>query len=198
MFEQGFEAGELGGERRLLYTGGYVGAEESAVERLCAGANCLVGQAEARRTSDAIQFVVFDSATEGVEDAVLDVALNLEGIEVVSALDFLIACGCEEPAAFVFVVKAKQNGDAVGEGVIGLVGEFVAIGDRVVGGEVELSLTGSGVAVGSAKGDSVAVVDGFGEAIEDDVDGLAGGSELVDLFALASNAVTGEIVPVPC
>src|SRR5258705_3876042 len=130
----------------------------------------------------------------------LDVALDLEGVEVVGALDDLVeGCGgIEEAAAFVFVVEAEEGGDALGEGVVGLVGEFVAIGDGIVGGEDEGSLASGCVAVGSAEGDWVAVVGGFGVAVADGGDGLAGGGELLDLFALATDAVAGEVVPVPC
>ncbi len=130
----------------------------------------------------------------------LDVALDLEGVEVVGALDDLVCWdgGIEEAAAFVFVVEAEEGGDARGEGVVGLVVELVAVGDGVVGGEDEGGLAGGGVAVGSAEGDGVAVVGGLGIAVDDGGDGLAGGGELLDLFALAGDAVAGEVVPVPC
>ncbi len=101
------------------------------------------------------EFVLFDGSAEGVEEAVLDVALDLEGVEVVGALDDLVeGCGgVEEAAAFVFVVEAEESGDAPGEGVVGLVVELVAVGDGVVGGEEEGGLAGGGVAVGSAEDD---------------------------------------------
>ena len=37
----------------------------------------------------------------------------------------------------------------------------------------------------------------MGKAVRDGGDGLAGGGELLDLFALASDVVAGEVVPVP-
>ena len=43
LLEEGGEACELGGEGWLLYSGGYVGAEEGAVEGLGAGADGVVG-----------------------------------------------------------------------------------------------------------------------------------------------------------
>ena len=79
-----------------------------------------------------------------------------------------------------------------------MVVEFVAVGDGVVGGEDEGGLAGGGVAVGSAEGDGVAVVGGLRNAVGDGGDGFAGGGELLDLFALAGDAVAGEVVPVPC
>ena len=122
---------------------------------------------------DAVELVVFDGSAEGVEEAVLDVALDLEGVEVVGALDDLVdgGRGIEEAAAFVFVVEAEEGGDALGEGVVGLVVELVAVGDGVVGGEEEGGLAGGGVAVGSAEGDGVAVVGGLGDAVGDGGDG---------------------------
>src|SRR6266478_3065628 len=130
----------------------------------------------------------------------LDVALDLEGVEVVGALDDLVeGCrGIEQPAAFVFVMEAEEGGDAPGEGVVGLVGELVTIGDGVVGGKEEGGLAGGGVAAGSAESDWGAVVGGLGDAVGDGGDWLAGGGELLDLFALAGDAVAGEVVPVPC
>ncbi len=129
-----------------------------------------------------------------------DVALDLQGVEVVGALDDLALWrgGIEEAAALVFVVEAEERGDALGEGVVGLVVELVAVGDGVEGGEDEGGLAGGGVAVGSAEGDEVAVVGGFGRAVDDGGDGLACRGELLDLFALAGDAVAGEVVPVPC
>src|SRR3982074_3252133 len=83
LLEEGVEAGELGDEGWLLYAGAYVGAEQGAVEGMRAWADGVVGEAEAWGSGDAVDFVVFDRAAEGVEEAVLDVALNLEGVEVV-------------------------------------------------------------------------------------------------------------------
>jgi len=75
-------------------------------------------------------------AAEGVEEAVLDVALDLEGVEVVGAFDDASGWdgGIDEAAALVLVVEAEEGGDAPGEGVVGLVGKLVAVGDGVVGG----------------------------------------------------------------
>jgi len=130
---------------------------------------------------------------------VLNVTLNLEGVKVVGAFRFLIGNGGQEAPTFVFIVEAEERGDAIREGVVGLIGEFVAVGDGVEGGKDELRLAGGGIAVGSAKGDCVAVVHDFGDAIgADDVNSLAGGGELFDLFAFPSDAVAGEVVPVPC
>jgi hypothetical protein len=66
-------------------------------------------------------------AAGGVEEAVLDVALDLQGVEIVGALDDLVG-GVEEASAFVFVVEGEERGDAPGEGVVGLVDELVAVG----------------------------------------------------------------------
>jgi len=38
----------------------------------------------------------------------------------------------------------------------------------------------------------------LGNAVGDGCDGLAGRGELFDLFALAGNAVAGQVVPLPC
>ena len=51
----------------------------------------------------------------------------------------------------------------MGEGVVGLVVELVAVGDGVLVGDEEGGLAGGGVAVGSANGDDVAEV--LGEAV---------------------------------
>ncbi len=130
----------------------------------------------------------------------LDVALDLEGVEVVGASDDAAGGrgGVDEAAALVLVLKAEEQGDAVGEGVVGLVVELVAVGDGVVGGEDEGGLAGGGVAVGSANGDEVAVVGGLRDAVVDDGDGFACWGELLDLLALAGDAVAGEVVPLPC
>ena len=54
-----------------------------------AGADGNVGEADARGSGDAVEVVLFDGSAEGVEEAVLDVALELEGVLVVGALDRL-------------------------------------------------------------------------------------------------------------
>ena len=48
LLEESGEAGELGDEGGLLYAGGYVGAKEGAAEGVSAGADGVVGEAEAR------------------------------------------------------------------------------------------------------------------------------------------------------
>ncbi len=198
LLEACVEAGELSDEPWLLYAGGEVGVEDGAVEGLYGGTEGVVGQAEAGSSGDAEELVVDDGAAEGVEEALLDVALDLEGVEVVGALDdlVLLGSGIEEAAALVFVVEAEEGGDAPGESVVGLVVELVAIGDGVVCGENEGGLACGGVAVASAEGDDVSVVGGLGNAVDDGGDGLAGRGELLELFALAGDAVAGEVVPV--
>ncbi len=74
------------GERRLLRAGGQVGVKVGAVKRLVARADGIVGEAEAWCSEDAEEFVVFAGAAAGVEETVFDVALDLEGVEVVGAL----------------------------------------------------------------------------------------------------------------
>jgi len=54
---------------------------------------------------------VFDAAAKRVEDAVLDVALKLEGVEVVGAFDDAVLqvagrVGCKQTAVFALVVEA--------------------------------------------------------------------------------------------
>ena len=88
--ELGVEAGELEGEGGLLNAGGVVGAEFGAVEVARAGADGNVGEADARGSGDAVEVVLFDASAEGVEDAVLDVALELQGVLVVGALGLLV------------------------------------------------------------------------------------------------------------
>ncbi len=171
--------------------GGCVGAEARAVEGLGAGADGVPAEADAWGAGDSGELVVLGRAAEGVEEAMFDVALKLEGVEVVGALDDLIAGEIEEAAAFVFVVEAGEKGDAVGEGVVGLVVELVAVGDGVEGGEMELGLAGGGVAVGSAQGDGVAVVDGFGDTVDDATPMVLGGGSTTTLGS--SNAPGGTI-----
>ena len=127
-----------------------------------AGADGDVGEAEARGSGDAVEVVLFDASAEGVEEAVLDVTLKLEGVLVVGALDLLVLVGGDEAAALVFVAEAEERGDAVGESVVGLVVELVAVGDGVLVRDEEGGLAGGGVAVGSADGDYVAEVLGEG------------------------------------
>src|SRR5271170_1897062 len=119
LLEEGGERCELGDDGWLLNASGYVGAEEGAVEGFVAGADGVVGEADAWVSGDAVEFVVFECAASGVEEAVLDVALDLEGVEVVGAFDDLVPNGVEEAAALVFVVEAEEDGDAPGEGVVG-------------------------------------------------------------------------------
>ena len=64
LLEEGGETGELGDEGWLLDAGGGVGAKEGAVEGLGAGADGVPGEAEARGSGDAVEFVVFDGAAE--------------------------------------------------------------------------------------------------------------------------------------
>jgi hypothetical protein len=87
LLEEGGEAGELCGEGWLLYAGGYVRAQESAAEGAMAGADGVVGEPEAWVAGDADELVVFGCAASGVEEAVFDVALDLEGVEVVRTFD---------------------------------------------------------------------------------------------------------------
>ena len=200
MLEESCEAGELGVDGGFLYTGGYVGAKKGPVKGLVAGAYGIVGEAETWGSGDADEFIVLGGAPGGVKDAVLDVALDLEGVEVVGALDDTAAgiCGVEEASALVLVLEAEERGDAVRKDVVGLIVELVAVGDGVEGGEDEGCLASGGVAVRSAKSKDVAVVGGLGDAVDDGCDGLACGAELLDLFALAGDAVAGDVVPVPC
>ncbi len=152
------EAGELEGEGGLLNAGGVVGAEFGAVEVSGAGTDGNVGEADARGSGDAVEVVLLDAAAEGVEDAVHDVTLELQGVLVVGALDGLVLVGGDEAAALVLVAEAEESGDAVEEGVVGLVVELVAVGDGVFVGDEEGGLAGGAVAVGSADGDDVAEV----------------------------------------
>lgn len=144
--------------------------------------------------------IFFYRAAEGVEEAVLDVALQLKRVEEVGALGLSIerGVGIEESASLVLVAEAEEGRDAVGEGVVGLVVELVAVGDGVAGGKDEGGLAGGSVAVGSADGDWVAVVGGLGCAVYFGGDGLACGRELLDLLSLANDAVADEGVKVPC
>ena len=63
------------------------------MEGAVAGTDGVPGEAEARGSGDAVEAVVFDGSAEGVEEAMLDVALELEGVEVVGAGDLLIGGG---------------------------------------------------------------------------------------------------------
>ena len=90
LLEERGEAGELGDEGRLLHAGGHVGAKQGAAEGVGAGTDRVVGEADARGSGDADELVLFDGAAEGVEEAVEDVALELEGVEVVGAFDDLV------------------------------------------------------------------------------------------------------------
>ena len=86
----------------------------------------------------------------------------------------------------------------MGEGVVGLVVELVAVGDGVARWGEEGGLAGGCVAVGSADGDDVAEVLGEDVAAAEVVgDGRAHVGELVLLLALAGDAVADEIVPAP-
>ena len=80
---------------------------------------------------------------------VADVALDLKGVLEVGALGLLIerGVGVEEAAAFVVVAEAEEGGDAVREGVVGLVVELVAVGDGVEGWKDEGGLTGGAMVV---------------------------------------------------
>ena len=148
--------------------------------------------------------VFFDASAERIEEAVFDVALELEGVLVVGALDLLVVEGGDEAAALVLVTEAEEGGDAVWEGVVGLVVELVAVGDGGLFRDEEGGLAGDVITVGSADGDDVAEV--LGEAISCGVvagngskikgDGGADVGVGVLLLALAGDAVADEVVPV--
>src|ERR1700722_10733705 len=120
----------------------------------------------------------------------VEVAVELEGVLIVGAVGLLVetASGVVESATLVFVVEAEESADAEGKDVVGLVVELVAVVDVVEGGRDESGLTGGGVAVGTAEGDDVAVVDRW---FDDSVDDGGRLIELLLLFALASDAVAG-------
>ncbi len=135
LIEQGGEAGELIFEGWLLDAGGDVGAEAGATEDAMAGTNGDVGEAETRGSGSAVEMVAFDGTAEGVKDAMMEVALELERVEEVGAAGLLVEAGSGivEAAALVFVVEAEEEADAIGEGVVGLVVELVAVVDVVEG-----------------------------------------------------------------
>ncbi len=123
----------------------------------------------------------------------------MEAVLVVGALDLLVGVGGDEAAALVGVAEVEESGDAMGEGVVGLVVELVSVGDGVLVGDEEGGLAGGGVSVGSANGDDVAEVLGEGSAEAVVVGhGCADVGELLLLLALAGDVVTDEVVPVPC
>src|ERR1700722_11432841 len=98
----------------------------------------------------------------------VEVAVELEGVLIVSAIGLLVetAGGVVEAATLVFVVEAEEGADAEGKDVVGLVVELVTVVHVVEGGRDESGLTGRGVAVGTAKSNDVAVVDGgFGDSV---------------------------------
>ncbi len=200
--ELGVEGAELDGEGGFLHALRVVEADAGAVEGAAGGTDGDVGEADAGLAGDAVEMVLLDGAAEGVEEAVPDVALDLGVVFEVGALGLFKAevGGDVGGAALVFVTEAEEGGDAMGEDVVALVVELVAVGVLVaVGTGVDLGAVGGGVAVGSADGDDVAEVAAVGAAgvvgVGEGEEG-AGLAEVGGLLALAGDAVAGEVMPV--
>ena len=59
------------------------------MEELVAGTNRNPGEAEARCSCGSVEIVALDGSAERVEEPIEEVALELEGVLVVGALDLL-------------------------------------------------------------------------------------------------------------
>src|SRR6185312_7253278 len=79
------EAVELERKRGFLHTGGEVSAEARAAEEPRRWPHRNVGETDARRAGDAVEVVLFNSATECVGEAALYFALELQVPLIVGA-----------------------------------------------------------------------------------------------------------------
>ena len=137
--------------------------------------------------------VLLETATDGVEEPVFEVAAELEVVLEVGALDaFRFEVGGDiEGAALVLITEAEEGRVVMAEGEVGLVVELVAVGVLVAVGGEELGLPGGGVAVGSADEDGVAEQARVAAA----VGRCALRAEVGALLPLAGDAVADEVVP---
>src|SRR6185437_6827738 len=153
---------------------------------------------DARRAGDAVEVVLFNSATECVGEAALYFALELQVPLIVGALDDLMLeeLSVVVAAALIVVTEDEEHVEERAVAPVALVVELVAIRGLVVGACQEGSLSGSRVAIGPTEANDVAKV--FGEGAEAEVvgDRVADVAELGLLLALACDAVADEIVPV--
>jgi hypothetical protein len=144
--------------------------------------------------------VLLDGSSSGVKEAILDVALKLEGVLVVGAIDLLKlkVSGIVEGATLVLITEAEESNKVRREGVVGLILKLVTV-RRLVGGHrvgsaiVDGGLTGRSVAIGSADRNGIAEVGDIAILVGDNR--LPYGIELDELLAFAGDAVPDEIMP---
>ena len=151
----GGRQGELFGERGLTGAGGGGEVEAGAAEAPGSGTDGSVGEPEARRADQAEQAGVLDAAGGLDEKAVADLGSERGGGEEMDALCTLRAGGEQVGAALAVISGSERAVQEAGEGVVGLVGKLVAVGDEVLAGWTleEGGDSGGGVAVGAGDGD---------------------------------------------
>jgi hypothetical protein len=101
---------------------------------------------------------VLEAAPKRVVEAILEIAVDGEGNEVVVALDGLVIGAAGLGAALVLILIAGKREQMGGDGEVALIADLVAVRDIVdrVSGAVEHGLSCDGVAVGAGDGDGVA------------------------------------------
>src|ERR1700733_9292397 len=156
---------ELLVEGWLLEALGEVGPYLSAVEDPLARPHRIIGQTETGHTHRPKKLVLLHPASKRIEKPAVVVALQLPGVVIIGALYILI-----EPvddglprSALIVVAKGKHAEDVLGERVVALKVELVAIIDLLHGigiraGEVQDRLSRYRVPVGAVDHGIVTVI----------------------------------------
>jgi len=169
LVQEVIERTELLQQRRLLIALGIIEGHAGSVKDALARLDEVIGRAHARRADGSVEIVFLNCAAGRVEEAVVQLAVQLAVVVVVGALELVV----EEVglrilrATLIFKAKAAGEHQCRAEGVVGLRVEIVAqigvvnhIGiDAVIGRRVvHDGLSGDRVAVRAANRDDIAVV----------------------------------------
>ena len=167
----------------LTKAGGCRYMQRGAAKRADAGSDWGVGEADAGGTPEPVDGTMRDKARGFIEEAMADLALHANGKAQVCAVHGLAQIRREVCGALVDVAEGEESGEVTSEGVVGLVGVLVAVGDAVFAGWWLQKRRNACCAR------TIGTGDGHGQAMER---GIV--TEL--LVTLAGDAEAQEIVPV--
>lgn len=159
-----------------------------------ARADGVIRHSDARCAFRPVQLVLLDSSTKRVEEPLPEIAVYLEHVVVVRALESLAEV--VDPFVFrstlVFKAKAADDGQVRSDAVIRLRVEIVAIGDKVDGVGIDTTEVHESLAGG---GESICTINRYKITEVVAVDKIACRVPLRRLFPLARHTVAHQRVP---
>src|SRR5271166_2276559 len=192
--QEGIERAELVVDRRFFDAPGEVEVDLRSVKFALAGTDRVVDDSDARRAFGSVELVLLDASAERVEDALLEIAIHLQHVVVVAALE--VFAEVVDPfvfgSALVFVAEASDYGEVRRDAVIGLCVEIVAVRYQVNGVRVDAAVVHQGLA---GRGISICPFDSYKIAVVVAINGISGSVVLAGFFPFAGQAIANERVP---